>query len=128
MPGLPTRVMGLQFRSLGANHGPGLRPVMVPITHVLYLAFALFFVGLCGVLCSRRLLSVWVSIELLILSLCLAMVACARQWGDLEGQVFAVVGGVLGTAVTTVGAGLVVAHVRRGHRADMASLDQREEA
>jgi len=100
---------------------------MVPITHVLYLAFALFFMGLCGVLLTRRLLAVWVSIELLILGLCLAMVAFARQWGDLEGQVFAVVGVLLGTAVTTVGAGLVLAHVRAGHRADMASLDQREE-
>ncbi len=98
---------------------------MVPITHVLYLAFGLLFIGLCGLLFVRRVVALWISIELLVLATALLSVAFSRHWGNLEGQVFAVVILLIGTAITAIG-GTLSARVVEQASPEVASLDRGE--
>lgn len=93
---------------------------MVPITHILYLAVGLFVAGLGGLLLTRRVLGLWLSIEVLVIACCLMLVAFARQWGSTDGQVLAVVMFALGTQIVVFGAHLTDRlGVGRTHLADI---------
>jgi len=62
---------------------------MQPITHYLFLTFALFFIGLTGVLTRRNLIVKLFSIEIMLNATSINFVAFARLYGDASGQVFA---------------------------------------
>jgi NADH:ubiquinone oxidoreductase subunit K len=94
--------------------------VMLPITHYLYLALALFCVGLGGALLRRSLLVVLLAIALMLGSIALLFCAYARFFADPGGQLIAlcvVLAGLLELAV-------VVAVVIRALRAEQ--LEGRE--
>ena len=63
---------------------------MLPITHYLFLTFALFFIGLTGVLTRRNLIVKLFSIEIILNATSINFVAFARLYGDASGQVFAI--------------------------------------
>jgi NADH-quinone oxidoreductase subunit K len=62
---------------------------MLPLTHYLFLSFALFFIGLTGVLTRRNLIVKLFSIELILNAASINIMAFARLYGDAPGQVFA---------------------------------------
>jgi NADH-quinone oxidoreductase subunit K len=61
---------------------------MVPVTHYLFLSFALFFVGLTGVLSRRNLVVKIFSIEIILNAASINFMAFARLYGDAAGQIF----------------------------------------
>ena len=63
---------------------------MLPVTHYLFLSFALFFVGLTGVLSRRNLVVKLFSIEIILNAASINFMAFARLYGDATGQVFAI--------------------------------------
>jgi len=63
---------------------------MLPLTHYLFLSFALFFIGLMGVLTRRNLIIKLFSIEIILNATSINFMAFARLYGDAPGQVFAV--------------------------------------
>jgi NADH-quinone oxidoreductase subunit K len=85
---------------------------MVPLTHFLYLAAALFVIGMCGVLVRRNVLIVLMSIELMLNAANIALVTFSRHWGDLDGQVIAFFTIAVAAAEAAVGLAIVVAVFR----------------
>jgi NADH-quinone oxidoreductase subunit K len=61
---------------------------MVPVTHYLFLSFALFLIGLTGVLTRRNLVVKLFSVEIILNAASINCMAVARLYGDAAGQVF----------------------------------------
>ena len=63
---------------------------MLPVAHYLFLSFALFFIGLTGVLSRRNLVVKLFSIEIILNAASINFMAFARLYGDATGQVFSI--------------------------------------
>ena len=79
---------------------------MISITAPLYLAFALFVIGVIGVLVRRNVLIMLMSIELMLNGANVALITFSRLWGDLDGQVFSMF--VIGVAAAEAAVGLAI--------------------
>lgn len=75
----------------------------------LTLSSVLFAIGILGFLVRRNALVVFMSVELMLNACNLGLVAVARQFGDLDGQVAALFVMVVAAAEVVVGLGIVVA-------------------
>jgi NADH-quinone oxidoreductase subunit K len=73
----------------------------------------LFSIGLLGVLLRRSPLTILLSLEVMLNSVNLTLVAFSREVGGSDGQVFALVVMGIAAAEVVVGLGLVVAMTRR---------------
>jgi NADH-quinone oxidoreductase subunit K len=80
-----------------------------------YLAVSgvLFAIGLAGVLLRRNPLIVLLSLEVMLNSVNLTLVAFSRYLGGTDGQVFALIVMGVAAAEVVVGLGLIVAMTRR---------------
>jgi NADH:ubiquinone oxidoreductase subunit K len=76
------------------------------INQFLFLAAALFCIGIYGVLARRNAVLVLMSIELILNSVNINLVALAAKNGDVAGQVFALF--VIAVAAAEVGVGLAI--------------------
>ena len=79
----------------------------------LIVAALLFGTGTLGVLMRRSPLIVLLSLEIMLNSANLTLIAFARQNGDLDGQVFALAVMAVAAAEVAIGLGLLVAMARR---------------
>ena len=85
----------------------------VPLSFFLGLSAILFSVGLIGVLLRRSPLTILLSLEVMLNSVNLTLVAFSREVGGTDGQVFALIVMGIAAAEVVVGLGLVVAMTRR---------------
>jgi NADH-quinone oxidoreductase subunit K len=94
----------------------------LPISGVVAVAAAVFAVGAIGVLFRRNPLVMFMSAEMMWNAAALALVAFARQLGDMRGQAFAFL--VIATAAAEVGIGLalIVATYHRRQRLDVDDI------
>jgi len=76
------------------------------------LSAVLFVIGAVGAITRRNLIVVLMSIELMLNGVNLALVAFARQWGNVDGQVFVLMVIVVAAAEVAVGLGIVIALFR----------------
>ena len=83
------------------------------ITWYLGLAAVLFSTGALGVLLRRSPLIVLLSLEIMLNGCNLALIAFARQQGDVSGQIFAICVMAVAASEAVVGLGLIVAMARR---------------
>jgi NADH-quinone oxidoreductase subunit K len=60
----------------------------VPIEQALYLASALYVMGLLGLLLRRNLVFMLLSLEIMLNAAGLAFVAAGARWGQADGQIF----------------------------------------
>ena len=88
----------------------------------LALGAILFTIGLTGVLLRRSPLTILLSLEIMLNSVNLTLVAFSRQVGGSDGQVFALVVMGIAAAEVVVGLGLVVAMTRRSMVLDTDEL------
>ena len=95
---------------------------MIPITHFLYLAFALFLLGTLGVLLRRNVLIVLMSIELMLNAANIVLVAFSRMWGNTDGQVLAMFTIAVAAAEAAVGLAIVVSLFRARPGTDIDDL------
>mgnify|MGYP000735854567 FL=1 len=95
---------------------------MIPITHFLYLACALFVIGLLGVMLRRNVLIVLMSIELMLNGANVALVAFSRFHGNLDGQVLAMFTIAVAAAEAAVGLAIVVSLFRSRTGTDIDDL------
>ena len=79
----------------------------------LIVAAMLFGIGALGVMLRRSPLIVLLSLEIMLNASNLTLIAFARQWGDLTGQVFALAVMAVAAAEVAIGLGLIVAMARR---------------
>jgi NADH-quinone oxidoreductase subunit K len=88
------------------------------------LSALIFCVGLAGVVSRRNPLVVLLSLELLLNSCNLALVAFSRMWGNADGQVFALVVMVVAACEVVVGLGLIVAMYRNRIPIDVDEMSE----
>ena len=86
-----------------------------PIANFLVLSGMLFSVGTVGVLTRRNALIVFMSVELQLNAVNLALIAFSRMHGDLDGQVLAFFSMVVAAAEVVVGLAIIVSVYRRRH-------------
>ncbi len=85
----------------------------------LIVAAALFGIGSLGVMLRRSPLIVLLSLEIMLNGANLALIAFARQLGDLDGQIFALAVMAVAAAEVAIGLGLIVAMARRDMALDV---------
>ena len=78
----------------------------------LILAALIFTVGATGVLLRRNALIIFMCIEMMLNSVNLTLIALARQWGNLEGQIFVFMIMAVAAAEVAVGLAILIANVR----------------
>jgi len=93
--------------------------VRTPISYFLVVSALLFTVGTVGVLVRRNALVIFMSIELQLNAVNLALVAFSRMHGNLNGQVLAFFSMVVAAAEVVVGLAIIVAIYRRRRSADV---------
>ena len=79
----------------------------------LIVAAMLFGTGALGVMLRRSPLIVLLSLEIMLNGANLALIAFARQQGNLDGQIFALAVMAVAAAEVAIGLGLIVAMNRR---------------
>ena len=86
---------------------------MHSVTPFIVLSSILFTIGAVGVLTRRNAIVVFMCVELMLNASNLALVAFAKQHGNLDGQIAAFFVMVVAAAEVVVGLGLIVAMSRR---------------
>jgi NADH-quinone oxidoreductase subunit K len=84
----------------------------VTVEWYLALSVLLFTIGTLGVLLRRNAIIIFMSIELMLNAANLAFVAMARQYGDLDGQIFVFFVMTVAAAEVAVGLALIVSIFR----------------
>ncbi len=102
----------------------------VPISWYLVLAAALFAIGVVGVLTRRNGISLFLSVELMLDAVNLAIVAFGRAWiqagshaAALDGQVLVLMVFAVAAAEAAVGLALFIAVYRQGRTIDINRLN-----
>jgi NADH-quinone oxidoreductase subunit K len=93
--------------------------VRTPIAYFLLISAILFTIGTIGVLVRRNALIIFMSIELQLNAVNLALVAFSRQHGNLNGQVLAFFSMVVAAAEVVVGLAIIVSLYRKRRSADV---------
>lgn len=84
----------------------------IATTHYLVLSAILFTIGLVGIVTRRNMIIVLMSIELVLNSVNLNLVAFSYQWSDLTGQIMAIFTIAVAAGEAAVGLGILVALYR----------------
>jgi NADH-quinone oxidoreductase subunit K len=95
---------------------------MVPVYYYLALSAVLFVIGIFGVLVNRNALVIFMSLELMFNAGNLAFVTFARQFGDLDGQLFVFFVMTVAAAEVAIGLALMVEIFRTKHSIDTDKL------
>lgn len=95
----------------------------VPATWYLVLAALLFVIGALGALARRNGITIFLSIELMLNSVNLSLVAYARLLGDLAGQMVVFFVLAVAAAEAAVGLALFIAVFRHRRTIDMNRLN-----
>ena len=90
-----------------------------PIAYFLLVSGLLFTIGTIGVLVRRNALVIFMSVELQLNAVSLALVAFSRQHGNLNGQVLAFFNMVVAAAEVVVGLAIIVSLYRKRLSADV---------
>ena len=85
---------------------------MVPTEYYLILSAILFAIGVVGVLVRRNVLIIFMSVEMMLNAVNLTFVALARQFLDLNGQIFVLMAMIVAAAEVAVGLAIVMTVVR----------------
>ena len=98
----------------------------VPIGAFFALSLVLFIIGAMGVLLRKNAIIIFMSVELMLNAANLALAGFARQWGDLDGQVFVFFVMTVAAAEVAVGLALIVAIFRNKQSINIDDLHQME--
>ena len=96
---------------------------MIPVTWYLLLAALLFAIGTVGALTRRNGISIFLSIELMLNSVNLTLVAYSRLLGDRTGQIIVFFVFAIAAAEAAVGLGLFIAIYRQRRTIDLNRLN-----
>ena len=86
--------------------------MVITPTHYVLLSAVLFSIGLVGVLVRRNIIIILMSIELMLNSVNINLLAFSVQWQNTVGQVFAVFVIAVAAAEAAVGLGILLAFYR----------------
>ncbi len=100
---------------------------MIPITHYLILSAMLFAIGVTGVIISRNLIVMFMSIEVMLNAANLAIIAFSRSLNLMDGHVFVFLIMAVAAAEAAVGLAIIInlSRNRESINADTFSLMKR---
>jgi len=101
-------------------------PLFVPTELYVMLSAVLFVLGVLGVLIRRNAILIFMSVELMLNAGNLALVAFARQWGGVDGQIFVFFVMTVAAAEVAVGLALIVAIFRSKQSINIDALHEME--
>jgi NADH-quinone oxidoreductase subunit K len=93
----------------------------VTTIHYLALSFVLFTIGVFGIAARKNMITVLMSIELVLNSVNLNLIAFSYQHSNLTGQVFAVFTIAVAAGEAAVGLGILIAFFRHRGTTDLAA-------
>jgi NADH-quinone oxidoreductase subunit K len=96
---------------------------MIPISYYVLLSAVLFTTGVLGVLTRRNALIVFMSVELMLNSANLALVAFAQRWQSASGQILVFFVITVAAAEVAVGLALLVAIFRTKRTTDIDEIN-----
>ena len=96
---------------------------MIPTGWYVLLAAALFTMGVLGVLIRRNALIVFMSVELMLNSANLALVAFAQRWQSVNGQIMVFFVITVAAAEVAVGLALLVTIFRTKRTTDVDEIN-----
>jgi NADH-quinone oxidoreductase subunit K len=102
------------------------QPPAVDIQNFVILSAFLFIMVVVGVLIRRNAIMIFMSVELMLNSANLALVAFARQWGEVNGQLIVFFVITVAAAEVAVGLALIVAIFRTKQTIDIDELHAME--
>lgn len=76
------------------------------------IAALLFMIGVLGVLVRRNVIVIFMCIELMLNGANLSLIAFARQWGDMDGQIFVFMVITVAAVEVAVGLAIIISLVR----------------
>jgi NADH:ubiquinone oxidoreductase subunit K len=94
----------------------------VSLSWFLVVSALVFSIGAGGVLTRRNPLVVLLCLELMLNAANIALIGFARAWGNIDGQIFAIIVMVVAACEVCIGLGLVVAIYRRRLPIDVDEL------
>jgi NADH-quinone oxidoreductase subunit K len=95
---------------------------VVPIQYYLYVSAVLFSIGVLGVLFRRNAIIIFMSVELMLNSVNLLLVAFSTYHNDASGQVFVFFVMAVAAAEVAVGLAILVTIFRNVHSVDIDEL------
>jgi len=96
---------------------------MVPLSYYLILSGLIFSVGVLGFLTRRNILIIFMCIELMLNAVNLSLVAFAREFGLMQGQVFVFLVMTVAAAEAAVGLAIIIAFFRNKKSANVDDLN-----
>jgi NADH-quinone oxidoreductase subunit K len=96
----------------------------IPIDHYLWLAAALFSIGVLGVLYRRNAIVIFMCIELMLNAVNLVLVAFSSYYQDTNGQVFVFFIMAVAAAEVAVGLAILVMMYRNTRTTDINILNK----
>lgn len=85
---------------------------MVPTSYYLFLSLLMLTIGIVGVLTRRNVIIILMSIELILNAVNINLVAFARHFGTVDGQIFALFVITAAAAEAAIGLGIIIAFFR----------------
>ena len=96
---------------------------MLPVVYYIGLSAILFTIGALGVLIRRNSIVIFMSVELMLNAANLAFVAFARNFGEMQGQLFVFFVMTVAAAEVAVGLALIVAIFRTKQSIDVDQMN-----
>ena len=96
----------------------------VPLEHFVYLGTVLFVIGIAGVLIRRNAIIIFMSIELMLNSVNLLLVAFSVYHNDPAGQIFVFFIMAVAAAEVAVGLAIITMIYRNIHSVDIKELSR----
>lgn len=85
---------------------------IVPVEHVVALAFALFFIGALGVMFRKNLIIILMSVELMLNAANLLFIVFAERWANTRGHTISFFVMAVAAAEAAVGLAILIGVVR----------------
>jgi NADH-quinone oxidoreductase subunit K len=87
--------------------------MIIGLTHYLTLAALLFTIGVAGIILNRKnIIIILMSVELIMLAVNINLVAFSTDFGDLTGQVFALLTLTVAASEAAIGLAILVTYYR----------------
>ena len=93
--------------------------------HYLVVSSLLFVIGVCGIFLNRKnIITILMSIELILLSVSVNLVAFSIHLGDLVGQVFSIFILTVAAAEAAIGLAILVIYFRENGTIDVTTINR----
>ena len=97
----------------------------ITIVHYLIVSSAMFLIGICGLFLNKKnVISILMSIELILLSVNINLVAFSSYFQDLTGQIFSLFILTVAAAEAAIGLAIIVVYYRNHGSIEIEDINQ----